>query len=157
MYPQNFPPPVFGSRLGAYCVPVAGIPCTPVVTSPGSGSGTGLAAPVIPKEHGSPPQADTKNSNDNNMKRMTAMMSRSTWFVHPRTRRKAVVPSLCMSPNMNTLSITEQQWIAWTVWSLITLMGAVLAVWIIGVDSGLLLGWIVGVIVAAGLMAFGKR
>jgi len=50
----------------------------------------------------------------------------------------------------------EAKWIAWAIWSAISLVMGLLAVFVAGFDTGLLLGWAVGIIVAAMLMVFGK-
>jgi hypothetical protein len=51
----------------------------------------------------------------------------------------------------------EARWLAWALWSGISLVMAVFAVFVAGADTGLLLGWAVGVIVAAMLMVFGRK
>ena len=51
----------------------------------------------------------------------------------------------------------DDKWTAWALWSAITLVCALFAVFIAGADSGLLLGWVVGVIVAAMLMVFSRK
>jgi hypothetical protein len=48
----------------------------------------------------------------------------------------------------------ESKWVAWGIWSGISLVMALLAVLVAGLDSGLLLGWAVGIIIAAMLMVF---
>jgi|HubBroStandDraft_3_1064219.scaffolds.fasta_scaffold2494192_1 hypothetical protein len=48
----------------------------------------------------------------------------------------------------------ESKWVAWAIWSGISLVMALLAVLVAGMDSGLLLGWAVGIIIAAMLMVF---
>ena len=48
----------------------------------------------------------------------------------------------------------EARWIAWGIWSGISLVVVLLAVLVAGVDTGLLLGWVVGIIIAAVLMVF---
>jgi hypothetical protein len=50
----------------------------------------------------------------------------------------------------------EARWIAWGIWSALSLAMVMLAVLGAGFDPGLLLGWIVGIIVAAMLMVFGR-
>ncbi len=51
----------------------------------------------------------------------------------------------------------EARWIAWGIWSALSLGMVMLAVIGAGFDPGLLLGWIVGIIVAAMLMVFGRK
>lgn len=51
----------------------------------------------------------------------------------------------------------DQKWLAWALWSGISLVLALFSVLALGIDSGLLLGWAVGVIVAAMLMVFGRQ
>jgi hypothetical protein len=51
----------------------------------------------------------------------------------------------------------EARWKAWAAWSAISLVMALFAVLVMRADTGLLLGWIVGVIVAAMLMVFGRK
>ena len=48
----------------------------------------------------------------------------------------------------------ESKWIAWAIWSGVSLVLALLAVFVAGLDTGLLLGWAVGIIIAAMLMVF---
>jgi hypothetical protein len=48
----------------------------------------------------------------------------------------------------------EAKWIAWGMWSGISLVMVLLAVLVAGMDTGLLLGWALGVIIAAMLMLF---
>lgn len=48
----------------------------------------------------------------------------------------------------------EAKWIAWAIWSGISLVMVLLAVVVAGLDTGLLLGWGVGIIIAAMLMVF---
>ena len=48
----------------------------------------------------------------------------------------------------------DSKWIAWAIWSSASLALALLAVFFAGIDPGLLLGWIVGVIISAMLMVF---
>ena len=48
----------------------------------------------------------------------------------------------------------EAKWIAWGIWSGITLVMVLLAVLVAGFDAALLLGWAVGIIIAAMLMVF---
>jgi hypothetical protein len=48
----------------------------------------------------------------------------------------------------------EANWIAWGIWSGISLVMMLLAVVVAGLDTGLLLGWAVGIIIAAMLMVF---
>jgi hypothetical protein len=50
----------------------------------------------------------------------------------------------------------ESKWLAWAIWSGISLVMVLFAVLVAGFDSGLLLGWAVGIIVAAMLMVFGR-
>jgi hypothetical protein len=50
----------------------------------------------------------------------------------------------------------EAKWTAWAIWSAISLVVVLLAVFAAGFDTGLLLGWVVGIIVAAMLIVFGK-
>jgi hypothetical protein len=51
----------------------------------------------------------------------------------------------------------DSKWIAWALWSGIGMVMALFGVFCLGVDSGLLLGWAVGVIVAATLTLFGRE
>ena len=51
----------------------------------------------------------------------------------------------------------EARWTAWALWSAISLVMVLFAVLVIGAHTGLLLGWIVGVIVTAMLMVFGRK
>jgi hypothetical protein len=48
----------------------------------------------------------------------------------------------------------EAKWITWGIWSGVSLVGALLAVIFAGLDPGLLLAWVLGVIIAAMLMVF---
>ena len=50
----------------------------------------------------------------------------------------------------------ESRWAAWAIWSGISLLLVLFAVLVAGFDTGLLLGWAVGIIVAAMLMVFGR-
>jgi hypothetical protein len=50
----------------------------------------------------------------------------------------------------------EARWTAWAIWSAITLVMALFFVFAAGVDTGLLPGWAVGIIVAAVLIVFGR-
>jgi hypothetical protein len=50
----------------------------------------------------------------------------------------------------------EARWTAWALWSAISLVLVLLAVFAAGFDPGLLLGWAAGIIVAAILLVFGK-
>ena len=50
----------------------------------------------------------------------------------------------------------EARWIAWGMWSVISLIMVMLGVFGAGFDAGLLLGWAVGIIVAAMLIVFGR-
>jgi hypothetical protein len=50
----------------------------------------------------------------------------------------------------------EARWLAWGIWSGISLLMVSLGVFVAGFDTGLLLGWLVGIIVAAMLMVFGR-
>jgi hypothetical protein len=51
----------------------------------------------------------------------------------------------------------DAKWTAWAIWSVITLVVALFAVFVAGADTGLLLGWVVGVIVTAMLMVFSRK
>jgi hypothetical protein len=51
----------------------------------------------------------------------------------------------------------EARWTAWALWSAISLGMVLFAVLVVGADAGLLLGWVVGIIVAAMLMVFGRK
>jgi len=51
----------------------------------------------------------------------------------------------------------DAKWTAWAIWSGIILVMALFAVLVAGFDTGLLLGWAVGVIVSASLMVFGRK
>ena len=48
----------------------------------------------------------------------------------------------------------EAKWILWAIWSGISLLAALFVVFVGGFDTGLLLGWAVGIIIAAMLMVF---
>jgi hypothetical protein len=48
----------------------------------------------------------------------------------------------------------ETKWVAWGVWSGLSLVAVLLAIFVGGFDPGLLLGWVVGIIIAAVLMVF---
>jgi hypothetical protein len=50
----------------------------------------------------------------------------------------------------------EARWTAWAIWSAISLVIVLFAVLVAGFDAALLLGWAVGIIVAAMLMVFGR-
>ncbi len=50
----------------------------------------------------------------------------------------------------------EARWTAWAIWSAIILVMVLFFVFAAGLDTGLLLGWAVGVIVAAMLMVLGR-
>ena len=61
------------------------------------------------------------------------------------------------NPNAGTAADAaspEAKWIAWGIWSGISLAVVLLAVVAAGFDTGLLLGWALGVIIAAMLMVF---
>lgn len=61
------------------------------------------------------------------------------------------------NPNVGAPADTdppEAKWIAWGIWSGISLVIVLLAVLVAGFDTGLLLGWAVGIIIAAMLMVF---
>ena len=51
---------------------------------------------------------------------------------------------------------TDSKWVAWALWAAIALAMVMFAVLCLGIDTGLLLGWAVGVIVAATLTLFGR-
>lgn len=48
----------------------------------------------------------------------------------------------------------ESKWTAWAVWSAISLLAVLFIVFVGGFDAGLLLGWAVGIIIAAMLVVF---
>ncbi len=48
----------------------------------------------------------------------------------------------------------ESKWTAWAIWSSISLVAVLLIVFVGGFDAGLLLGWAVGIIIAAMLVVF---
>jgi hypothetical protein len=48
----------------------------------------------------------------------------------------------------------EGKWIIWAIWSGISLAAVLFAVLVLGVDTGLLLGWAVGIIIPAAKMVF---
>jgi hypothetical protein len=48
----------------------------------------------------------------------------------------------------------ESKWTAWAVWSAISLFAVLFIVFVGGFDAGLLLGWAVGIIIAAMLVVF---
>jgi len=48
----------------------------------------------------------------------------------------------------------ESKWFAWGIWAGISLVAVLIAVLVFGFDSGLLLGWVVGIIITAMLMVF---
>jgi hypothetical protein len=50
----------------------------------------------------------------------------------------------------------EARWIAWALWSAISLVLVLLTVFGAGFDTGLLPGWAAGIIVAAMLLVFGE-
>jgi hypothetical protein len=60
-------------------------------------------------------------------------------------------------PDHRTRSLPDAKWTAWAIWSAISLGAALFAVFVAGADTGLLLGWVVGVIVAAMPMMFGRK
>ena len=51
----------------------------------------------------------------------------------------------------------EARWIAWALWSAISLVVVLFAVLVFGADAALLLGWVVGVILTAMWMVFGRN
>jgi hypothetical protein len=48
----------------------------------------------------------------------------------------------------------ESRWTAWAVWSAISLAAVLFIVFVGGFNTGLLLGWVVGIIIAAMLVVF---
>jgi hypothetical protein len=48
----------------------------------------------------------------------------------------------------------ESKWVAWAVWSSVSLLAVLFVVFVGGFDTGLLLGWAVGIIIAAMLVVF---
>jgi hypothetical protein len=48
----------------------------------------------------------------------------------------------------------ESKWVAWAIWSSISLLAVLFVVFAGGFDTGLLLGWAVGIIIAAMLVVF---
>jgi hypothetical protein len=61
------------------------------------------------------------------------------------------------SPAIDPVDTPEARWTAWALWSVISLVMVLFAVLVVGADAGLLLGWVVGIIVAAMLMVFGRK
>ena len=99
------------------------------------------------------------------MKRMLAMMARAARPVHAWFRLKAKRSQVEAIMETDThAEVTpgfddnpDKKWIVWTVWAFLSLALVIAAVVFIEVDRGLLLGWAVGIMVAALLMVFGKR
>jgi hypothetical protein len=60
------------------------------------------------------------------------------------------------APLVRYTDTPETRWTAWAIWSAVTLVMALLAVLGAGFDTGLLLGWAAGIIVAAILMVLGR-
>jgi hypothetical protein len=48
----------------------------------------------------------------------------------------------------------ESRWTAWAIWSAISLVAVLFVVFVGGFNTGLLLGWAVGIIIAAILVVF---
>jgi hypothetical protein len=61
------------------------------------------------------------------------------------------------APDVEAADTPEARWTAWAAWAAISLFMVLFAVFIVGADYGLLLGWLVGIIVAAMLMVFGRK
>ena len=60
-------------------------------------------------------------------------------------------------PDIEPADTPEAKWIAWAIWSVISLAMVLLGVLGAGFDTGLLLGWAVGIIVAAMIMVFSRK
>jgi len=56
--------------------------------------------------------------------------------------------------SVRTEDTPETKWVAWAIWSSISLVVVLFGVLVAGIDSGLLLGWVVGIIIAAVLIVF---
>jgi|HubBroStandDraft_5_1064220.scaffolds.fasta_scaffold563524_2 hypothetical protein len=48
----------------------------------------------------------------------------------------------------------ESKWVAWAMWSSISLAAVLFVVFAGGFNTGLLLGWVVGIIIAAMMVVF---
>jgi hypothetical protein len=63
-----------------------------------------------------------------------------------------------IDPNIGTsigrVDTRDPKWVAWAIWSSVSLALALFVVLAGGFDPGLLLGWAAGVIIAAVLMVF---
>lgn len=51
----------------------------------------------------------------------------------------------------------DRKWIVWAIYAMGSLILALTAIIVLQIDSGILLGWAVGVIVAATLTVFGRQ
>ena len=60
-------------------------------------------------------------------------------------------------PDIELLESPASKWIAWAIWSGISLVMVLLAVLGAGFDTGLLPGWAVGIIVAGMIMVFSRK
>lgn len=66
-----------------------------------------------------------------------------------------------LSLNLETPAVapenSDARWVAWGLWSFISLAMVLFAIFALGIDTGLLLGWVVGTIVAATITLFGRK
>ena len=62
-----------------------------------------------------------------------------------------------VAPPLPLMDTPEARWRAWAIWSAISLVLVLFIVFVAGADTGLLLGWSVGIIVAAMLIVFGRQ
>jgi len=59
-----------------------------------------------------------------------------------------------IGPSANIGDTPESKWVAWALWSIISLAAVLFVVFAGGFNPGLLLGWAVGIIIAAMLVVF---
>jgi hypothetical protein len=65
-----------------------------------------------------------------------------------------------LNRNIDTTYIArypDGKWITWALWSSISLVAALVAVLIAGIDPGLLLGWAAAIIIGGMLMVFRRQ
>jgi hypothetical protein len=56
--------------------------------------------------------------------------------------------------NVQAEDSPDSKWLIWGIWAGLSLVAVLIAVLVFGFNSGLLLGWVVGIIITAMLMVF---
>lgn len=59
--------------------------------------------------------------------------------------------------SMRPAAAADSKWLIWALWSGISLVIVLLAVFVAGFDTSLLLGWVVGIIIPAMLLVFRRK